>query len=224
VTPAVIATNVHCGQTVTASVTLNGDLFCDGPGLIVTGTSINLNLGGHQIVSNVLQAGIGVELSGKSDTVQNGVISDFLNAVEVDGTTDTVLNVRATSNYDGIYDVGTGTKITTSVIANSPNQGLVSQSSGATYSGVHLLNNDYGITVFGTKTVVTGSVANGNTYYGFYDGGDGTTLTKNVANFNGGDGIRVAENTAIDGAGNTAKGNDYNSAFTPIQCWGVVCS
>jgi hypothetical protein len=44
-------------------------------------------------------------------------------------------------------------------------------------------------------------------------------------NFNGGDGIRAgSDTTVIDGGGNTAKGNDYASGFTPIQCFGVVCS
>jgi len=222
--PAVIATNVHCGQTVTASVTLNGDLFCNGPGLVVTGANINVNLGGHQVTSNTFQANVGIQLNGKTDTVQNGLVSDFQIGVEVFGTTDTVLNVRASNNYDGIYDTGAGTKVTTSTIASSANNGFTSTSSGATYSGVHELNNLYGLVVFGTKTLVTGNVANGNSFYGIYDGGVGSTLTKNVADANGGDGIRVADDLAIDGAGNTAKGNDYASTFTPIQCFGVVCS
>jgi hypothetical protein len=28
----------------------------------------------------------------------------------------------------------------------------------------------------------------------------------------------------VDGAGNTAKGNDYVSGHPPVQCQGVVCA
>jgi parallel beta-helix repeat protein len=224
VSPAAVATNVHCGQTVTASVTLNGDLFCFGNALIVTAPSININLGGHRIGASAYLSGIGVTLGGKTDTVQNGVISGFGTGVYVTGTTDTVLNVRANDNFNGISDYGTGTKLTTNALAFNSNVGVLSSSTGATYSGNRALNSPLGFEVFGTKTVLTGNTANGNTNYGIYDAGYGTTLTKNIANFNGGNGIRVAEEVAIDGLGNTAKGNGYGSGFTPIQCFGVVCA
>jgi parallel beta-helix repeat protein len=72
---------------------------------------------------------------------------------------------------------------------------------------------------------VTSNIANGNKYVGIVDNGTGTTLTKNTANFNGLDGIKVqGDVTVVDGAGNTAKGNDYISGTLPVQCQGVVCT
>ena len=56
VTPNVLATNAHCGQTVSASLTLNGDLDCSavgGSGLTVTANSVVLNLNGHTIFGPV---------------------------------------------------------------------------------------------------------------------------------------------------------------------------
>ena len=55
-----------------------------------------------------------------------------------------MLNVRANDNYNGMYDAGSGTKITTSVVAFNANNGLTSVASGSTYSGDHELNKAIG--------------------------------------------------------------------------------
>jgi len=227
--PAVIATNAHCGQTITASLTLNGDLVCTASlGLNVSGTSVVLNLNGHEISG--AGGGNGVQIFGKSDTVENGLITDFFYGVFVFGATDTISAVRATYNGDaGIVDDGTGTKITNCVATNNVFTGIASSSTGSVLTGDHELNNGStvsqpGLIVDGTKQTVTGNVANGNGGDGIDDFGFGTTLTKNVANFNHLDGILVNEVAAIDGAGNTAKGNGYAAGATPDQCNGVVCS
>jgi hypothetical protein len=226
VAPDVTATNAHCGQTVTATLTLNGDLFCSGDALTVSGTSVVLNLAGHELGGD--GTGDGVQLTGKSDTVENGLIINFSYGVDVQGTTDTVSAVRSVYNFNrGIMDVGTGTKITNSVAANNVYFGILSYSVGGVLSGDHELNNGTsGLELLGQKQTVTSNVADGNVFYGILDQGFGTTLTKNVANFNHLDGILISggDPAVIDGAGNTAKGNDYATGATPEQCSGVVCS
>jgi hypothetical protein len=227
--PAVTATNAHCGQTLTASLTLNGDLFCSGTALTVTGASAVLNLGGHEVAgpNGTASGPIGIRLSGKSETVTNGLVTNFAIGVYVTGASDTVSAVRATYNFEGIYDAGPTTKITNSVAASNGNVGIytVLGAGGGTYSGDHELNNSYGLVIVSNaaKMIITGNIAEGNTIYGIDDGGFGTTLTKNIANFNGNDGIYVAEVAVIDGGGNTAKGNDYTTGNAPEQCHGVVC-
>ena len=226
VTPFAAATNVHCGQILTASVTLNGDLDCSSAALIIAGNNVNLNLGGHDISGAVGYSG--VEVEGTSDTVQNGVILFFTYGVRIDSTgkTDTVLNLRSTNNQYGIYDLGTGTKITTSVASRNAFDGINSSASGGTYSGDHEVSNgSAGLNLnFASFVTVTGNIANDNRSTGIYNNGGAITLTKNVANFNSGDGIVVLDLTVIDGGGNTAKGNDYGTGFDPQQCSGIVCT
>jgi hypothetical protein len=226
--PAAVSTNAHCGQTLTASLTLNGDLFCPATGLIVSGNSVVLNLGGHEIASNQGDGSTyyGVVISGKSDTVENGLVADFASGVYISGTTDIISGLRSSdSNGTGFEDHGQGTKITNSVASGSKYNGIFSQASGGTYSGDHEVSNGYaGLALYGQKMTITSNIANGNTIDGIYDGAFATTLTKNSANFNGQDGIYVDEVAVIDGAGNTAKGNDYVTGYPPEQCHGVVCS
>jgi parallel beta-helix repeat protein len=224
---AASATNAHCGQTITASLTLNGDLYCTGAGLTVTGTSVVLNLGGHQIAGPETSGSYaGVTLAGKSETVENGVVTHFYRGVYVTGATDTVLSVRATYEALGIDDHGTGTKITNSVAASNTYGGIYAiNAAGGIYSGDHELSNGGdGLVIATANLTVTGNIANENTYDGIYDLGFETTLTKNTANFNADDGIYVGDATAIDGGGNLAKGNDYATGATPEQCHAVVCS
>jgi parallel beta-helix repeat protein len=231
IAPAVIATNAHCGQTLTASVTLNGDLVCPGAGLIIAKASVVLNLNGHTITGpGAFYINYGVQISGTSDTVENGVITGFYHGVNASGTTDTILNMRINHSSYGVVDYGSGLKVTTSTIALTTYDGVYAAGVGATYSGDHELNNGIGsgysgLVIHGAKTLVTGNVANGNRQYGILDAGTGTTLTKNTASFNGWDGIFVqGDVTVVDGAGNIAKGNDYVSGNPPVQCEGVVCT
>jgi hypothetical protein len=228
--PNVVATNVHCGQTITASITLNGDLNCAQSAFAVkvTGNSVNLNLGGHTI-SGGYTGTYGVWVTGTSDTVQNGVVTGFGYGVRIEGAKATVTTIR--SNYNtitGIGDYGSATKLTTVVVANNSGDGVYALASGAIYTAVHALNNDgTGIVLAGGGTsgvTLTSNITNGNAGYGIYDFDFGTKLTKNVANVNAYNGIQVDDVTAIDGGGNLAHGNDYASGLAPVECTGVVCS
>jgi hypothetical protein len=125
VAPAVIATNAHCGQTLTASVTLNGDLVCSGAGLIIAKDSVVLNLNSHTISGPGASTGYyGVELSGKSDTVENGVITRFAYGIFTQGTTDTILNMRLNNSEYGVVDIGSGLKVTNSTAAFNAGYGM----------------------------------------------------------------------------------------------------
>jgi parallel beta-helix repeat protein len=161
----------------------------------------------------------------KSDTVKNGLVANFATGVEIDGATDTVSSLRSVANVtDGFLDVGQGTQITNSVASRNGYVGIDSYAPGSTYSGDQELSNDFGIALVGAQNVaVSDNVANGNSDVGIYEYGVATTLTKNTANFNGGDGIYVFDVAVIDGGGNTAKDNDYAPGQVNEQCHGIVC-
>ena len=223
--PAAEATNAHCGENITASLTLNGDLHCpNSVALIIMKNSIILNLGGHTVSGSGIGSLIeGIQVYANSDTVENGAVTGFRFGVEVAGAS-TVTNVHAASNGYGIYERGGPAKITNNVLVHNY-YGLVSDSTGSTFTGNKLLNNSYdGLDLFGSKTTLTSNVAQGNALVGISDQGTATTLTKNAANYNGDDGIDAGTDLfVVDGAGNTAKGNDYKTGDKPIQCDGIAC-
>ncbi|HEV2713522.1 MAG TPA: right-handed parallel beta-helix repeat-containing protein [Gaiellaceae bacterium] len=74
--------NVSCGQTLTASTTLQNDLVdCPGNGLLVGADNITIDLNGHTIDgANVRKAGTGaIVTKGRhaNVTISNGTITDF---------------------------------------------------------------------------------------------------------------------------------------------------
>lgn len=74
--PAVAA--VGCGDSVTTSVTLTADLICPGgPGLIVTGDDVVVDLGGHTVGGSVSTAAFGIEVTGDNVAIRNGTVRDF---------------------------------------------------------------------------------------------------------------------------------------------------
>lgn len=96
---------------------------------------------------------------------------------------------------------------------------LDDNSDGNVVSGNALDHYEYGIVVRSTaggNTLEGNSVLNSQ-YDGILVSNATTRLTRNIANFNGLLGIN-AENGALDGGGNRAKGNG-----DPLQCFGVVC-
>jgi hypothetical protein len=73
--------NLSCGEVISASVTLTGNLHCSGNGLIIDADdNVTLDLGGHSVTGNGTGDGIVMSSSDVPDfnyTVQNGRVSDF---------------------------------------------------------------------------------------------------------------------------------------------------
>jgi hypothetical protein len=229
VTPAIAATNATCGETITASLTLNGDLFCStGVAITIGAKSVTLNLNGHVIGDPSGTADVGVLMLFPSDVVEKGAVIGFVGGVgvEVTGAGSTVTLIKALNDNYGIADYGTKDKITSNVMS-ADLYGLVAEGPGSTYSGDHELNNSIdGIFVQSPGGLVTGNVANGNGGNGINDDTSSSgidtsaTLTKNTANYNSQAGIDTSGDSAVtDGGGNLAKGNT-----TTVQCIRIVCS
>lgn len=228
VTPATTATNLHCGQTVTASVVLNGNLYCPSlgstPAVTIGGTTaVTLNLNGYRIASD--NTGTCIQVNGTSDIVENGTVYYCNEGVILNGKTETATKLTVSNGTFGIVDGGTGSKVTANTVSYAAAYGIYAGGlSGNVYSGNHVSNNSYGIVVnFGVLTV-SGNFVDSNTNAGIYIVNPGGTYSGNSANYNAGDGITANGNFITDGGGNTAHGNDYTAGATPEQCSGVACS
>lgn len=235
VLPSVTATNAVCGQLITASLTLNGNLFCSGGGngLNVGGKSVVLNLNGFGIYGGGYNAGgAGVNVIGTTATVENGQISTFTYGVLVSGATANITKLRTTFGGSGIYAGGAGDKITSNEAFGNEFYGIAAYGNGQTVTTNRVSTNGLastgysGLYLGGTKDIASGNiVTNTQGGPGIYDIGYNTTLTSNTANFNQADGIRVFDSDLIDGGGNLAKGNDTVPAGSvPEQCYDIVCN
>lgn len=228
VTPNVVP-NATCGKVLTASLTLNTDLFCPngGVGITITGNNVVLNLNGHVVFGYQTNGGsvpVGVLVRGTTDTVENGLVSEWGYGIDVIGDKAVITNVRSTYNlYNGIASFSSGAKFTNNVAASNAGYGMLTTGANNTITGNSFVSNRLdGLYAGGTGDVITSNRASGNHSNGIDDNDYGGKLTTNVANFNGSDGIYVYTFNAIDGGGNTAKGN--NIALAPDeQCYGIAC-
>lgn len=224
---ATVATNVHCGETITATVTLNGDLYCpglnSGNALTIHGgsTAITFNLNGHTISSD--QSGLCIVAQSPSVIVENGFVSQCGWGVAMEGSKGTVTKLTVSGSVQGIVDFGVGTKVTGNTVSYSGGDGIYAGGLGATYSGNHLSSNYDGIVVGPGVLSVTGNAADSSNDNGIDVVDGGATYSNNSANYNGHDGMNANNQPIIDGGGNTAHGNNYNST-TPEQCSGFACS
>jgi parallel beta-helix repeat protein len=102
------ATHVQCGDTVTASTTLDSDLVnCPPPRAIgIAGRGITLDLGGHTVDGTGAGFGIRSGLGGSSAaeiTVLNGLVREFATGVELSfGPDQAVRDVLVTGNQAGV--------------------------------------------------------------------------------------------------------------------------
>lgn len=226
VRPFVAATNAHCGQTITASLTLNGDLNCSASpvatALTIAGTSaVTLNLNGHYIFGDGSQTLVLV--TGTSDIVENGYLEQGGTGIYVTGSKANITKNVVATNTTGVFDAGTTTKVTNNTASNNFSVGIYGVGTGGSYTGNRVASNVFGIVSQGDKQTISTNAADSNVSYGIYLSGTSVTVTGNSANYNGLYGIdNVAQFLLNDGGGNTAHGN--GDATHPQQCIGVACS
>jgi parallel beta-helix repeat protein len=213
------ADDVECGSVVTEDTTLTHDLSgCPGTGLIVAGTDVTLDLGGHTVSGT--GNGFGIQVRAGGVTVQNGTVSSFGSGIDGEGdfrpgpAGGTIRDVTITSNgaagivlinvddwridSDVVFGNDTGiffsrtrtTVVTDSFVAQNAGAGIfsVSSSDGNTFSGNRVLHND------GDGILVSNSTSR---------------IIGNRASFNGGNGIVLHESPGFSDviADNVADGN-----------------
>jgi len=234
-----------CGATIDVSTKLTSDLTgCAGTGLTITADHVLLDLNGHTI-SGTGNA-TGVAIGAASDTVENGLVQDFVKGITIAaGPTSggRVQAIRSIDNVDGIDVNGDNAVVTASFVAHNASNGIgvignhdqltnnwirsnqgrgilvTNLATAATVSGNKVLSNALeGVFVNNAPgSVVTSNTANANGSHGIEANGP-VSVSKNAASFNTGAGID-ADWLTTDGGGNHAAENGKLH-----QCENLVCS
>ncbi len=189
--------SLSCGQTITRSTVLSGDVGpCPGNGIVAGADHIVLDLNGHRIFGAPQTGrGAGVYLLARTGvTVLNGTVSSFNGGVVVEGgSRNTVLGVVARDNFGGSgTDYGDGI-----LMESSSNNRIIGNRAihNGPFSGIGIvsdIDSDHPRTTAGTSTgnqIVANTVVDNNV-------GRSAQLDDN-------DGIRVEP----DSPGNTIVGN-----------------
>jgi parallel beta-helix repeat protein len=243
-------TTVTCGETVTTSVVLAGDLRCSPGqlGLVIGASGITINLNGHTIS----QSGdaFGVYDSGyKGVTVENGTIRNFGIGLHLDSADGSHLqnlhmaynsnlgveivrssNVIVTGNYaisntnTGIsVSFGAGDQLIGNWVEENGGDGIATPAGDAGYvisQNKALDNGNNGITVQANSAQVSSNVANGNKNEGIDTASSQAAVTLN--------GNRASFNGALGinaAAGQKdGGGNVVQDNTSAIQCKNVVCA
>ena len=121
--------SIQCGMTFSESVTLTGDLFCDGTSansifITMQGEDTILDCNGYKIFgSTVGRRGIAVRLTDGASAI-NCPIGNVAEGISIDGDAcSTVMNVAiAFTNDDSIVVANSGTTVLDSIVIESSNQ------------------------------------------------------------------------------------------------------
>jgi hypothetical protein len=241
--------NVHCGETLTASVVVNTDLNCSaGDALIVGGSNITVNLGGHILYGGAASTvGYGILVTGSHDVVENGYVSAFKpdvvvgNSEGVEPTTNTLTNLHVEDGFGvGILVLASDTTVSNNSVWANASTGIATMwpEHNGVFKNNRIVTNgasmgEDGLLIDYTHDdQVTGNFVNDNGRNGMYLYGFNTTVTGNTADFNGSLGILNQSEFTIDGGGNTAKGNNRagfgtigsTPAVEPEECSAIVCT
>ena len=129
--------NIQCGMAYDESVTLTGDLFCDGDGtdtfITMQGDDTILDCNGYKIFgSNVNRLGLAVLLTGGASAI-NCPIGNVNQGIRVAGDgCSTVMNVAlAFTNDDSITVANSGKTVLDSIVIESTNNDGIDVEGGA---------------------------------------------------------------------------------------------
>ena len=248
------AANPNCGATVTANITLTANMDCSGStsdGLDIGAKNVTVNLNGHSITGSSGYTGI-LDNAYTGAVIENGTIDLF--SIGVDITTSannshvsgmrildsagqgiidadiagTVITGNSVlDNTSTGIDVGTdvGVQVTSNQVEGNGGEGIdVESSTGAVITGNKALNNaDSGILALSDAGTLSGNIANANGLDGIDASSPSTvaltpglTVTGNRASFNGSYGFS-ADDTK-DGGENVVQQNAASK-----QCVYIVC-
>ena len=230
---ATAATNVACGGTITASITINGDLDCSStssPALTIDQPGVTLDLGGHTITGNsgypVVVADDTCAYGGQcnNETVTNGTITGGEYQVEFWGQNDTASNLTLTDAAStGVYlHYTTNALVTGNTITGAGSEGIYSEYGSSNVISSNVLKDDsYNLeleydqadTVSSNNSSISGDDTSS---YNFYDyQSDLNTYTNNVtAGGRYGYYIDPGEDGSVTMTGNGARAAKHTSSET----------
>jgi parallel beta-helix repeat protein len=183
VSPAAAA-DIECGTVVTASTTLTHDLVdCPDNAILIDGSNIVLDLGGHTVDGQGV--GIGVRIEGDGNTIKNGKVQQFSTGVKNTFATsgNTLTGLTATGNGVGMWILGgSSNRIVGNVVTGSGVGGIfVDPASIATLVKNNQVtgNTGNGIVLDGGNSVLTGNSVSKNAGSGLHVHGDGNVVSAN---------------------------------------------
>jgi len=142
------AVTVHCGQTITQSITVDNNLdICDSPGLLIGADNITVNLNGHRFTGSNADdfpnEDNGIDFKGHHGVVvKNGSIGNFFDSdVRMSGYGNSVRNVGMDGAQVGILITGHDNYVVDSTVSG---------------------NRAIGIDVFGDRNIVGGCTVTKN--------------------------------------------------------------
>jgi len=130
------AQGVSCGDTISSSETLTGDLNCSGNGLVIGADNITLDCDSHSITGDG-SPGDGIDNAGYDNvTVKNCIISGFNNESSSNYNTGihyyneanngSIINNTVNSNLEGIFlNSSSGNNITDNIANDNVYQGIL---------------------------------------------------------------------------------------------------
>ncbi len=190
--------NVECGSVITESTTLTRSLRDCAEGIVVSGTGITLDLGGH-VIAGTGATGTGVLVSGDEVTIQNGRIREFAVGVGVAQPDDFVPGPTFHLRWLRIVRNETG------VSAFNLRQ-IVSPSASTIVASEIERNAGRGISAFGYRLSVDHSSIRGNGAEGVHAFESPGTYEWNDISNNGGTGLLARDQPATL-VGNRLNGN-----------------
>ena len=206
----------HCGQVLTTSGFMGGDLNCSGsPGVVVGASGITIDLKGY-VLRGDRSVFLGIDDSGDFDgvTIKNGVVRNFNYGVYTQsGDNISISNLVVSGNQlDGILVGGVGAKVKASNVSSNGLNGVEVGAAAIVQSTVASGNGNLGIGVSGAGAKVQSSTAIGNEGVGIHGTGAGVKVLSSTATGNGQDGILVASEGARV-QGNRAEANGFLSGI-----------
>jgi parallel beta-helix repeat protein len=156
------AAHVTCGQTITASVTLDSNVGPCSTGLVIGANNVVIDLGGFTLSGTpAVGEGPGIDITGRTGvTVRNGTVSQFDTGVAItQGSANTVTGMTLLDNRGG-GDFGEGV--------------LLFSTTGNTVSANRIRNNGpyAGISILvGTSNRIEGNQITGNNQSSFNTSG-----------------------------------------------------
>ncbi|MEX2393521.1 MAG: right-handed parallel beta-helix repeat-containing protein, partial [Actinomycetota bacterium] len=232
-----------CGDFVTGSRVLEGDLTCPATALFIAAPNITLDLGGHTISGDGDDTGTGVSnLAGHDDvTVKNGTITQMAAGATLDGSEGSRFsNLLLTQNRLLSLDVTNSVDVTVSNVTaresgfkafqlgcdictirnnfadDNADAGFIVTGDGNTLTRNRAEFNDDGFKLTGANLEVTENKAIFNREAGFVISGPDGTLTENIAKNNTEDGFRLTAAPRAKLRQNVAKLNE-NTGFEIAQ-------
>jgi parallel beta-helix repeat protein len=209
-----VAASVVCGQVLTESVSLDGNLVCVGDGLVVGADGITVDLNGH--VLRGAGTGDGIRIADSSSvTVRNGTVTGFGDGVRVSGDDNLLESLSVRGN------LGSGMRIGSDTAEGVERTRIV---------GNEIVRNGEGVT-FGRpfapflpvafETMLRGNEISLNAGAGIDLGvsNPGNTIVENRVSANGGNGI---ESLARDSGAMIADNSIVNNGRSGIVLWDTV--